>query len=242
MKYRNLPCAWCGGEYLDGAHVPTKFLIPMKNRSKLKGEWPVLPSCKECNQGFKLDEEWLAVHFASILYDFSDNAKRAFDGHITKHLSRNLSIAKRYNRYLKLIELEVDGQKLGVKTQVKLSKRDWKRLPKVAEMFSRGLYYYHTGVSAMGMKAKTVYLVPARWETFKKHMEGLKMINLFPGAFDYAFGITEKTKEAVFYIFIYGKPSFVVNLVTSERHELMEQRVANGEIKPDKLPGIELLG
>ena len=47
MRYKGLPCALCEGKYLNGAHVPTKFLITKKGRAKLKGEWPVLPACKK---------------------------------------------------------------------------------------------------------------------------------------------------------------------------------------------------
>lgn len=242
MKYKGLPCAWCGDKYLDKAHVPTRFLVTKEERAKLKGQWPVLPACKNCNQELKLDEEWFAVHFASILYDASETAKKAFDGQITNHLKKNLPIAARYNKYLELINLEIDGQKMGLKTMVRLSKDDWKRLFKVAEMFARGLYYHHTGRTAKDLKSRVVYLNPARWEKLKKHMEGLKIAPLFPGIFEYAYGVTNETGEAAMFLFIYGKPSFFMTLVTEEREKQSNERVARGEIKPDGLQGIEILG
>lgn len=242
MKYKNMPCAWCSGKYFDGAHVPTRFLIPKEDRTKLKGQWPVLPSCKKCNQEMKLDEEWFAIHFCSILYEFSENAKKMFDGPISQHLKSRPGIAQRYKNYLELKELIVDGISQGVKTQVKLGKDDWTRLTRVAEMFARGLYYWHTAKSAKALKAQKVYLNPKRFENLGKHMKGLHGVPLFPGIFEYAYGVVNETGEASFYIFIYGKPSYLINLVTPERYKKGEDAVKAGKIKVSQEQGIEILG
>lgn len=242
MKYKNLPCAWCSKPYYDGAHVPSRFLIPKESRTKLKGHWPVLPSCKSCNQDLKLDEEWFAVHFCSILYEFSDNARKMFNGPISTHLKKHRGIAQRYANYLELKELFIDGVSQGIKTQVELSSSDWTRLSKVAEMFARGLYYWHTGKSSQTLKARNVYLNPKRFEKLKIHMIGLTGVSLFPGIFEYAFGIVSETGEAVFYIYIYDKPSYMISLVTQLRYKKAEEDISAGKIKQDLQQGIEILG
>jgi hypothetical protein len=144
--------------------------------------------------------------------------------------------------YLELKELIVDGVSQGIKTQVKLSSSDWSRLNKVAEMFARGLYYWHTGNSAKNLKAKNVYLNPKRFESLGKYKQGLKGIALFPGIFEYAYGVVQETRESVFYIFIYDKPSYMISLVTPERYKEKEEEVKAGRIKMDDEPGIEILG
>lgn len=240
--YKNLPCAWCGEEYYDRAHVPTKFLIHKSNRNRPTLPWPILPSCRKCNEGLKLDEEWFAVHFASALYSFSDVAQRMFDGPISKHLKKHRSIAARYNQYLELVNLTINGVSQGLKTRIDMSQEDWDRLSKVAEMFARGLYYWHTGNNAKHLKAKINYLSPSRFNKLKPHISGLKRVELFPIEFEYAYGIVEETGEASFTLLIYGKPCFVVLLIKPEKYSKMEEKVKRGKIKISKGPQIEILG
>ncbi|MCC6711098.1 MAG: hypothetical protein IT416_01970 [Candidatus Pacebacteria bacterium] len=240
-KYKGKPCAWCGDKYYDRAHVPTKFLIPKSERNRPNLPWPILPSCKKCNAGLKLDEEWFAVHFASALSEFSAEANKVFSGPITKHLTKKPAIAKRYMKYLDLVELKIMGVSQGLKTRINMSQDDWNRLENVADMFARGLYYWHTGINASKLKSKIVYLVPKRFENFSKYLKYLIPVELFPGKFEYAYGVTE-TNEAVFIIAIYGKPSYLIHLVSEERFNIMENKVKSGEIKPNKVPGIEILG
>lgn len=231
-------CAWCGGIYYDRAHVPTKFLIPKEERNNLN--WPILPSCKECNQGLQLDEEWLAVHFASILYDFSSVARKMFDGPITKHLQKHKLIAAKYNNYLQLVNLEVNGYQLGIKTKVEMSQKDWQRLERVAEMFARGLYFWHNKKTAQNLRAKVVYLTPKRFKDFSDHIRKLKLYPIFPVTFEYAYGYVDTTKEAAFVIMIYGKPTFEVLLIGDEKFKRMESKVKSGEKAKEYDPGIEI--
>jgi len=240
FKYKDQPCAWCGGQYYDKAHVPTKFLIPKEERNNQN--WPILPSCRECNEGLKLDEEWFAIHFASSLYGYSKVAQRMFDGPITKHFQNSKSIAARYNKYLSLVELRVNGKSQGIKTRINISDEDWKRIEHVAEMFVRGLYYWHSNKSAKDLKAKIVYLTPARFKSFIGNIRTLKIIPLFPVTFEYSYGIIEETGEAAFVIMIYNKPCFQILLTTTDRHEKMEHKVKSGEIVPKNDAGIEILG
>ncbi|TXH06618.1 MAG: hypothetical protein E6R05_01370 [Candidatus Moraniibacteriota bacterium] len=231
-------CAWCGGKYHDRAHVPTKFLIPKSERNNSK--WPILPSCQQCNQGLKLDEEWLTIHFSSMLYDYSDVAKKMFDGPVTKHLQKLTPIAARYNKYLSLVELKVNGNSLGLKTRIDMSQEDCNRLERVAEMFARGLYYWHNQQTAQKLKAKVVYLTPKRFKDFSTHMKPLKLYPIFPITFEYAYGYVSATGEAAFIIMIYGKPAFQILLIKKEKYDRMESKVKSGEIIQIHEPSIEI--
>lgn len=237
-KYKGLPCAWCGDPYYDRAHVPTRFLIPKTERNN--PNWPILPSCRKCNEGLKLHEEWLTVHFASLLYDYSDVARKMFDGPVTKHFQNSKSIAIRYNNYLSLVQLHIDGKSQGLKTRINMSEDDWMRIEYVAEMFARGLYYWHTGISAKGLKAKIVYLTPQRFKNFLIHIRNLKIVPLFPITFEYSYGIVDETKEAAFLIMIYNKPCFQVLLIKEEKYLNMEDKIKSGEIVPSRDEGIEI--
>jgi hypothetical protein len=237
-RYRGLPCAWCGDAYFDRAHVPTKFLIPKEERNN--PNWPILPSCRKCNQDLKLDEEWLTIHFSSLLYEFSEVAKRMFDGPVAKHFQKHRSMAVRYNKYLSLVELKINNISHGLKTRIDMSQKEWERLDRVVEMFARGLYYWHTAKTAQNLSARTVYLTPIRFKEFSSFIKSLKLYPLFPITFEYAYGYLESTEEAAFVFMIYGKPAFQVLLISQEKYESMESKVKSGEIVQNHEPNIEI--
>lgn len=237
-KHKGLPCAWCSDTYYDRAHVPTKFLIPKEERNN--SNWPILPSCRKCNQDLKLDEEWLTVHFSSLLYEFSEVAKKMFDGPVTKHFQKHRSIAARYNKYLSLVELKVNNISLGLKTRIDMSQKDWERLDRVVEMFARGLYYWHNAKTAQNLVARIVYLTPKRFKEYSSHIKSLKLYPIFPITFEYAYGYVPRTEEAAFVFMIYGKPAFQVLLIKQEKYALMESKVKSGEIVQSHDPGIEI--
>lgn len=231
-------CAWCGGKYYDRAHVPTKFLIPKDERNNPK--WPILPSCRACNEGLKLDEEWLTVHFASLLYEYSQVAKSIFDGPVTQHLKKHKSIAARYDRYLSLVELKVNGVSRGLKTRIDMSQEDWVRLERVADMFARGLYFWHNQKTARELKSRVVYLTPQRFKSFSNHIKNLKIFPIFPITFEYAYGYVASTGEAVFVFMIYGKPAFQVMLIHEKKYNKYEAKMKSGKIIKSDESGIEI--
>ena len=49
-------CAYCGGNGSTRDHVPSRVLLDEPYPSNL----PVVPACSDCNNGFSLDEEYLA--------------------------------------------------------------------------------------------------------------------------------------------------------------------------------------
>ncbi len=63
-------CAFCGGAPGTRDHVPSKILLD----DPLPGNLGVVESCAKCNQGFSLDEEYLACFLECVLVGFTSLA------------------------------------------------------------------------------------------------------------------------------------------------------------------------
>jgi len=240
MKFKSKICAWCSNPYLDKAHVPGKFLIPSNERN-IKN-WPILPACKKCNQDLKLDEEWFVLHFSSMLSGYSEIANRIFSTNIKKHLQHSPSIADKYSKRLKLVNLKINGKDLGIKTKLEITDEDWKRINHVIDMYARGLYYWHTNKTAKDLRSKIVYLNPDRFKKFASFIKKSTIVELFPITFEYSYVIRKSDDSAIFFFLIYNKPSFVVTLVNKDKYQQMENKIKSGEIITDKKQFIEILG
>lgn len=69
-----LGCVYCGGEPDTRDHVPSKILLDEPFPASL----PVVPACRECNQSFSLDEEYLSCLLEVVL-------KGSVDPHELEH-------------------------------------------------------------------------------------------------------------------------------------------------------------
>jgi len=56
-------CAFCGGTTGTRDHCPSKIFLD----TPLPENLPVVPACAECNNGFSVDEEYLACFLSSVL-------------------------------------------------------------------------------------------------------------------------------------------------------------------------------
>lgn len=64
-------CAFCGGPPEDRDHCPSKILLD----DPLPEDPPTVPSCRDCNASFSLDEEYLACLIECVLCGCSDPEK-----------------------------------------------------------------------------------------------------------------------------------------------------------------------
>lgn len=64
-------CAYCGGRTGTRDHVPSKVLLD----APLPENLPVVPACRECNNGFSLDEEYVACLIECALSGTTDPAE-----------------------------------------------------------------------------------------------------------------------------------------------------------------------
>ena len=83
-------CTFCG-EYADSKdHVPSKVFLDEPFPKNL----PLVPCCKKCNQGFSLDEEYIAC-FLECLKSSSADIERLAREKIKKTLHRKESLRKK---------------------------------------------------------------------------------------------------------------------------------------------------
>jgi hypothetical protein len=56
-------CAYCGSNTMTRDHVPSRVLLDQSYPANL----PVVPACRNCNQGFSADEEYVACLIDCVL-------------------------------------------------------------------------------------------------------------------------------------------------------------------------------
>ena len=56
-------CTYCGGDTSTRDHVPSRVLLDEPYPENL----PVVPACRECNEGFSADEEYVACLIDCVL-------------------------------------------------------------------------------------------------------------------------------------------------------------------------------
>lgn len=83
-------CVFCGGAPSTRDHVPSKVFLD----DPLPDDLPVVEACVNCNQGFSLDEEYLACFLEAVLAGTADPGKLTRTK-IKKALSRNAQLVSR---------------------------------------------------------------------------------------------------------------------------------------------------
>jgi hypothetical protein len=83
-------CVYCGGAPSTRDHVPSKVFLD----DPLPDELPVVDACETCNQGFSLDEEYLACFLEAVLAGTADPEKLTRTK-IKKALTRNGQLVRR---------------------------------------------------------------------------------------------------------------------------------------------------
>ena len=92
-------CAYCGGTPDTRDHVPSRFLLD----DPLPNNLPVVEACVTCNQGFSLDEEYVACFLECVLVGSLDiNLIRREK--VKRALSRNPQFAERIRSAAKIDE------------------------------------------------------------------------------------------------------------------------------------------
>ena len=83
-------CIYCGGEVVTREHCPSRALLDKPYSENI----PTVPSCKLCNEGFSLDEEYLAC-FIDCVISGSTNPTKVQREKVSKILERKPTMAKR---------------------------------------------------------------------------------------------------------------------------------------------------
>jgi hypothetical protein len=83
-------CVYCGGVSNTRDHVPSKVFLD----DPLPDDLPVVEACMNCNQGFSLDEEYLACFLEAVITGTADPEK-LIRTKIKRALSRNAQLVSR---------------------------------------------------------------------------------------------------------------------------------------------------
>jgi len=83
-------CVFCGGVPDTRDHVPSKVFVD----DPLPDHLPIVEACEACNQGFSLDEEYLACFLEAVLAGSTDPEKLT-RAKIKRALSRNARLVSR---------------------------------------------------------------------------------------------------------------------------------------------------
>ncbi len=83
-------CAYCGGTPDTRDHVPSKILLD----EPLPANLPIVEACIGCNQGFSLDEEYLACFLECVLVGSSE-VERVHRPKVKRALLHNGRLAER---------------------------------------------------------------------------------------------------------------------------------------------------
>lgn len=86
-------CAYCGGDTLTQDHVPSRVLLDEPYPDNL----PRVPSCRMCNEGFSLDEEYVACLIDCVLAG-SSSPERAQRSKVQRILADTPALAARLNK------------------------------------------------------------------------------------------------------------------------------------------------
>ena len=137
MKMHNIWCMYCGGWI--GAHPTNMDHVPSKSLLKkpYPPHLPTISACRECNEGFSLDEEYLTTFLACVLAG-STNPNDHTNARVGRALRRNPKLMAKIEKS-KLIDDSLWG-----KTKL-LWEPEWERVQRVLIKNARGHAFYEHG-------------------------------------------------------------------------------------------------
>jgi hypothetical protein len=119
-------CAYCGSQKESGDHVPSQILLDEPYPDHL----PIVPACKKCNQGFSLDEEYLACLLDCMI-----------TGNVDVNEEKRLKVRKAINHSPKLKQMLNDSKEFLLDGSISIVP-DWERVEKVVLKLARGHSLY----------------------------------------------------------------------------------------------------
>jgi len=134
-------CLYCGGPPETKEHVPSRVLLDRP----LPDNLPIVEACKSCNNGFSLDEEYLACLLDCILSG-SVNPEDLQRENIKRTMKKRPSIAKKMKNALK----EVNGKRYF--------KIEYDRVERVVLKIAQGHILYE--INELYRDSATVQIAP----------------------------------------------------------------------------------
>ena len=141
MKKEKEKCAYCREE--KGAtrdHVISRALFPEKYDTTNP---IIVPSCRECNNGFSIDEEYFRQFLNIFSMEHSKESEDIFNTKIRRSIERRPKIGHKAMSKMELVNLYTKGGiYLGKKTKVRISDKDWIRYYNVLDKYIKGLFFH----------------------------------------------------------------------------------------------------
>jgi hypothetical protein len=145
---RLIGCAFCDGDVETRDHVPPRVLLDEPYPENL----PVVPSCRPCNSGHSLDEEYAAC-LLEVTACGSANPGDLSRAKVARTLRVKPDLAARLAAHLVPGGLEV-------------TRTDVARLERVLEKIGRALWWFETGEPTSGISTNV------RWAAIASMSEG----------------------------------------------------------------------
>lgn len=127
-----IQCIYCGKHADTRDHVPPKFLL---ERPLPRNLLRTVPSCRKCNHGASLDEQYLLVLLGQVSLSPAIAAKLAPDGAIDRTLVRSPALEERL-----LQAIEIDDE-----TGMPFIRPETERVNRVVKKIALGLFALRYG-------------------------------------------------------------------------------------------------
>lgn len=176
-------CVFCSNSATTKDHIPSKALFTSTKGLKLV----TVPSCKDCNAAFSLDEVFFRDHMVAFTAGRSLTSDQLFNTKIKRSILRRPALAnKMFNKMSKVDYYTKAGVYLGERTSIKMPKEDWDRIFNILTKNIKGLYYHHFKEPIPDNFVIKHFQMSGE-EVVKKHQNLLPTITWEIPEFDYVF-------------------------------------------------------
>ncbi|MEC4681673.1 MAG: hypothetical protein VST67_13385 [Nitrospirota bacterium] len=190
-------CYLCGellGKNTNRDHVPPLQIYARGVRKEHNLNLITLPVHRDCNDSFKLDEEYFTASMSPLVSDTYAGRK------VLEGVRNNLEVGKKASLWEK-VRREFEKRPSGlILPPGKVVKRiDGERIHRVLWKIARGLYFYHEEQVLSGETVNKVFSITLLNHDPSPELYGLLAaqpnLGRYPGVFDYRYGQIEEDKE-----------------------------------------------
>jgi hypothetical protein len=134
-------CVYCGeSKETTRDHVISNNLFPDSYKKK---NVITVPSCKKCNKGFSLDEEYFRLFVCPAGLERSQYADELFFSKLKRCVQRRPQIISKMLNQMDLIDLYTkSGVYIGKKARIQVAEEDWIRYCNVLDKYIKGLFFH----------------------------------------------------------------------------------------------------
>ncbi|KKU57755.1 MAG: hypothetical protein UX80_C0010G0016 [Candidatus Amesbacteria bacterium GW2011_GWA2_47_11b] len=216
-------CVYCGKE------ADTREHIPARNLFSITANVPFItvPSCKTCNSGFQMDEEFFRNFLVSILYEQSQSATILLDNSVARSMRRKPALGLKMFEQMSLVDYyDGFGNYHGKKTAMHIKPEDHARIYRVLDKYIRGLFYNHFKKPIpKDWSVEHHWLLPKFEEKVVHTLKGMRWERVREDTFVYGFNSVPETNQSVWCMIFYERPlfyTFVVDPVTASKRKMMK--------------------